>query len=144
MMEYIKHTENTPTGHTICHLRSNFLYDNNRINLHNIRIIMADKKQKNTELRMRIPDGHREILEEYCRVFQPHLPQFVDTLWRICGKPSRTRVNYEKLHFSNIYSRASTKCGKQSSEPKKKGIRFFPMISILQERLHRSLDWIIS
>ena len=24
-----------------------FLYDNNRINLYNIRIIMADKKQKN-------------------------------------------------------------------------------------------------
>ena len=30
---------------------------------------MADKEQKNTELRMRIPHGHREILEEYCRVF---------------------------------------------------------------------------
>ena len=40
---------------------------------------------------------------------------------------ARTRVNYEKLHFSNIYSRASTKCGKQSSEPKKKRVRIFPM-----------------
>jgi hypothetical protein len=96
--------------------------NNNRINLHNIRIIMADKKQKNTELRMRIPDGHREILEEYCRVFgttpsSTICGYIVEDLWQALA---RTRVNYEKLHFSNIYSRASTKCGKQSSEPKKK------------------------
>lgn len=83
---------------------------------------MADKKQKNTELRMRIPDGHREILEEYCRVFgttpsSTICGYIVEDLWQALA---RTRVNYEKLHFSNIYSRASTKCGNQSSEPKKK------------------------
>jgi hypothetical protein len=38
-------------------------------------------------------------------------------LWQALA---RTRVNYEKLHFSNIYSRASTDCGNQSSKPKKK------------------------
>lgn len=83
---------------------------------------MADKKQKNTELRMRIPDGHREILEEYCRVFgtTPSATicgYIVEDLWQALA---RTRDTYEKLHFSNIYSRASTLCGKQSSEPKKK------------------------
>lgn len=83
---------------------------------------MADKKQKNTELRMRIPDGHREILEEYCRVYgttpsSTICGYIVDDLWQALA---RTRDTYEKLHFSNIYSRASTKCGKQSSEPKKK------------------------
>lgn len=83
---------------------------------------MADKKQKNTELRMRIPDGHREILEEYCRVYgttpsSTICGYIVEDLWQALA---RTRDTYEKLHFSNIYSRASTKCGKQSSEPKKK------------------------
>lgn len=83
---------------------------------------MADKKQKNTELRMRIPDGHREILEEYCTVFgttpsSTFCGYIVEDLWKALV---RTRDTYEKLHFSNIYSRDSTNCGKQSSKSKKK------------------------
>ena len=51
------------------------------------------------------------------RLFSTLCGYIVEDLWQALA---RTRVNYEKLHFSNIYSRASTKCGNESSEPKKK------------------------
>ena len=83
---------------------------------------MAKKDTKTKELRVRLPEQHHAILEEYCEVYgqtpsSTICGYIVEDLWQALA---RTRVNYEKLHFSNIYSRASTKCGKQSSEPKKK------------------------
>ena len=65
---------------------------------------MADKKQKNTELRMRIPDGHREILEEYCRVFgtTPSATicgYIVEDLWQT----PQARVSITKNYIFLIY-----------------------------------------
>ena len=108
---------------------------------------MADKKQKNTELRMRIPDGHREILEEYCRVFgtTPSATicgYIVEDLWQALA---RTRVSITKNYIFLIYIVVLPQSVENNLlSLRRKGIRFFPMTSILLERFLRSLDWIIS
>ena len=83
---------------------------------------MAKKDTKMKELRVRLPEKHHAILEEYCEVYgqtpsSTICGYIVEDLWQALA---RTRDTYEKLHFSNIYSRASTKCGKSSSKPTKK------------------------
>ena len=83
---------------------------------------------------MRIPDGHREILEEYCRVFgttpsSTICGYIVEDLWQALA----ARVNYEKLHFSNIYSRASTSVENNLLSLRRKRVRIFPMTLILLE-----------
>ena len=97
-----------------------------------------DKRDEKVEIRLRISKWHREILEEYCKIYgSTQSAALCGCITSVLCK-SLARMDILSKNINIIYSDDSTKSGKSNSKPrKKKGTtisdNFDPPKSITQE-----------